>query len=373
MSFLSWIDFDEADRRRVRRIMALFDESEARDELGMRGIRDSIADHLFPGVSTLHTRLRYVLFVPWIFKEVEQSALSVESLEAGRRDREVALIHALLAGGEVKGVIGRDAKARLKRFPSSIYWEALRSWGIRRLEGLPEEMRPGSQTIWAEGSPGPPTNWLNQVTFELTLDEAGFLVDRIVNSHPESLLAHLASTRSTADCDYIWAHPGLASFPPAARTVVEHARMLSAVMHGAQLLYNLLLSRKRQKPDWIDRYEKEIESWMSKTFVQDAVRNWSLDDFWTTVRHPNHRIRRGACRFVEDWRQLAVRYGRDIVEHPDAHRLVVNREQVLKGGKSRFKNDSALDRWQGSSGAARLNFRWPVVKRHIWDIARAVA
>lgn len=373
MSFLSWIDFDEADRQRVRRIMALFDESEARDELGMGSIRDSIADHLFPGVTTLHTRLRYVLFVPWIFKEVEKSGLSAERLESERRDREVALIHALLAGGEEKGVIGRYAKARLKRFPSSIYWEALRSWGIRRLEGSPEGMWSESQTIWAAGSPDPPANWLNKVTFDLTPDEAGFLVDRIVNSQPESLLAHFVKTASTADCEYVWAHPGLASFPSATRTVVEHARMFSAVMLGAQLLYNLLLSSRLEKSDWVGRYERGIESWKSETLVEDAVRNWSVEDFWNTVRHPNHRIRRGAREFVESWRQLAVRYGRDILGQSDAHRLVMNREQVLKGRNSRFKNSSALDRWHGRAGAARLNFRWPVVKSHIWDIARAVA
>ena len=58
MSSLAWIDFDEAERQRAQRIMALFQERESRDELGLGGIRDSIADHLFPGTSTIQTRLR---------------------------------------------------------------------------------------------------------------------------------------------------------------------------------------------------------------------------------------------------------------------------------------------------------------------------
>lgn len=53
MSSLAWIDFDEAERQRAQRIMALFQERETRDELGLGGIRDSIADHLFPGTSTI--------------------------------------------------------------------------------------------------------------------------------------------------------------------------------------------------------------------------------------------------------------------------------------------------------------------------------
>ena len=64
MSSLAWIDFDEAERQRAQRIMALFQEKESRDELGLGAIRDSIADHLFPGTSTIQTRLRYMLFIP---------------------------------------------------------------------------------------------------------------------------------------------------------------------------------------------------------------------------------------------------------------------------------------------------------------------
>lgn len=39
MSSLAWIDFDEAERQRAQRIMALFQERESRDELGLGAIR----------------------------------------------------------------------------------------------------------------------------------------------------------------------------------------------------------------------------------------------------------------------------------------------------------------------------------------------
>ena len=39
---------------------------ESRDELGLGAIRASFADALFPGTSTIQTRLRYMLFVPWV-------------------------------------------------------------------------------------------------------------------------------------------------------------------------------------------------------------------------------------------------------------------------------------------------------------------
>ena len=80
MSFLSWIVFDEVERQGARRLMALFEEKESRDELGLGPIRDSIADHLFPGTSTIQTRVRYMLFVPWIYSMVEDMDVSPERL-----------------------------------------------------------------------------------------------------------------------------------------------------------------------------------------------------------------------------------------------------------------------------------------------------
>jgi hypothetical protein len=64
---LTWLDHDTTDRERMNRILALFRERDTRDELGIGVIRDLIADELFPGTSTIQTRLRYMLFVPWIY------------------------------------------------------------------------------------------------------------------------------------------------------------------------------------------------------------------------------------------------------------------------------------------------------------------
>lgn len=61
-SSLTWIDHDPTARERALRILSLFQEKESRDELGLGAIRDSFADALFPGTSTIQTRLRYMLF-----------------------------------------------------------------------------------------------------------------------------------------------------------------------------------------------------------------------------------------------------------------------------------------------------------------------
>lgn len=133
MSSLAWIDFDEAERQRAQRIMTLFQERESRDELGLGAIRDSIADHLFPGTSTTQTRLRYMLFIPWILSQLEGRDGTASQLSVEGRNIEIRLSNELKAGGESSGLIGRDAGARLQRLPSSVYWAGL---GTRQSDRL---------------------------------------------------------------------------------------------------------------------------------------------------------------------------------------------------------------------------------------------
>ena len=66
---LAWLDYSEADQRRAREIVAMFSQRESRDELGLGRIRDTLSDTLFPGTSFLLTRARYLLFVPWLYRE----------------------------------------------------------------------------------------------------------------------------------------------------------------------------------------------------------------------------------------------------------------------------------------------------------------
>lgn len=51
-SSVSWLDFSEAERRKMVEIVSLYKERDTRDELGIATIRDSFADLFFPGTST---------------------------------------------------------------------------------------------------------------------------------------------------------------------------------------------------------------------------------------------------------------------------------------------------------------------------------
>ena len=243
---------------------------------GLGAIRDSIADHLFPGTSTIQTRLRYMLFIPWLFRMLEKPRMFPRrQLRTEARALEIRLADALKSGGESNGIIGRDAGPRLQRLPSSVYWAGLGAWGIRRLSRLrsivcsshcagsrrsrgasrrrrrrwPARRRQPSGT---QALPQMPKDLLERAVFRLTADEAQFIIDRLVASQPAALLTMLAREGIDADCDYIWTHPHLVGVSGAARRLVHHGEIFSHVMHGAALLYNLALSELRGRDDWAD-------------------------------------------------------------------------------------------------------------------------
>lgn len=381
MSILAWIDFDGDERERARRILDLFSERETRDELGLGAIRDSIADHLFPGTSTIQTRLRYMLFVPWCFQAVGPQRDIRRALEIAR-DREVALIEALKRGGETDGIIGRDAGARLRRLPSETYWSGLRTWGIRRIGGGREDVLRAAaavgdegQTVWSPGLPKPPKTpktLFEAAVFRLSREEADFLTDRIATACSGSLLAFLALEKDSADCAQIWEHPARAAFPEPMRRLVDHAERVSDLMLGAALLYNLMLAERceRDKRDeWVETYRQKMSDWR-ETFDSARIAAWDLDAFWDETRHDNHGQTPALRRFVAAWRSEALDPSA-LVDRDSARTLVERRETTLKGAQSRFRNRSALDRWGGASGAVRLGFRWPNARAHLRDLAHA--
>jgi len=134
-SSFNWVDFAEDDRRRMMEILHLFHEKEIREELGIGTVRDAFSDILFPGTSTLHTRAKYFLFIPWIFMKHEGKKTSSDKIEEYSRYDEISLIRALINSGEDDGVIGKVAGSKLKILPSYMYWSGLGIWGIRRFDG----------------------------------------------------------------------------------------------------------------------------------------------------------------------------------------------------------------------------------------------
>ena len=221
-SILAWLDHDSTARERTLRILSLFQEKESRDELGLGSVRDSFADQLFPGTSTIQTRLRYMLFVPWIYHSLEEKRLPAESFAIQADLLERDLVQPLMDSDDLAGVFGKTAGKSLKRLPSSVYWAGLGVWGIRltpfsqdeyhrrideayrrrhTLKALEKDARARGDDVdqeqrmatlsWHPRLPEPPEEFPAKVDFALSWEEAEFIRDRIQVACPNSLLSFL--------------------------------------------------------------------------------------------------------------------------------------------------------------------------------------
>ncbi|MGB3312769.1 MAG: DUF6361 family protein [Nodosilinea sp.] len=120
-SSFTWLDYSEQDRRKMLDVISLFREQTTRDELGIGAIRDAFANLFFPGVSTIQTRARYFLFIPWIYQDLINRKTTAQQVGGKLRQQEVALINILAESADNDGTIGKVSRAALKRLPSSIY------------------------------------------------------------------------------------------------------------------------------------------------------------------------------------------------------------------------------------------------------------
>lgn len=390
-STLSWLDHDTDARERMNRVLALFEERDTVDELGLGPIRDAFSDRLFPGTSTIQTRLRYFLFVPWVYRKVEAREVSSSEVADAGRELEYQITESLLEGGEEEGVFGKEAGRKLKRLASEVYWGGLGEWGIRRYDGskrryhealdaiyrrrdrLASEAEDGGPArdpfsrTWDPGLPDPPDYFPEKpLTFSLTREEAEYLRERVKVSHPDSLLAHLFFNAEPADCQFPWQHPIWSELDNHHRETLTHARLFSKVAQGATLLYNLTLAEEDGREDKTVEYRERLGEWEQSLDAGELDR-WDTDRLWQTVEGQGHTITAGARRFVERWVDRCLE-AESVIWDDHARGLVREREIRVKGARALFQNQRKLDEWSGASGLGRFDYRWPEVTTYLEDL-----
>jgi len=68
---LGWVDYSREERNKILYILRNIRNQTAIDELGIGTIRDVFSDLLFPGISTLHTRAKYFILIPYLFHKAK--------------------------------------------------------------------------------------------------------------------------------------------------------------------------------------------------------------------------------------------------------------------------------------------------------------
>ena len=395
-----WLDFDSAASQRVGELLRALDEPGTLDVLGLGTVRDAFSGMLNPGTSTIQTRLRYFMFVPWICAELEAQRVAPADFARRLRDDEARLIDCLRHLGHNQGVIGFTAGRNLKRMPSDAYWGGLWTWGLRRMDysiseygqraatvgkHRPDRDDDGNATtravsMWAQ-LPPPPDGFLQaDITFELTSEEAQVLVDHIRRRHAGTLLAVLCATpHAAADVDYPWELPA-DNMPGQLVEILRHAQNFSELTAGPQHLYNVLVARQaREELAWdTDELETNeiarLDEWSGRLAARiDDVRSWVADlpAFWALLH--DYGVNLGVQEFVNAMVERIADDPEGFAEDSAVHRRIRDRELRLKSKRARLAHRSALENWNGLGVGGQFDYRWGITQSYMRDIAAALA
>lgn len=399
-SSLAWLDFDEESRQKMQDHLALLNEPDTMDQLGIGQVRDVFSGLFFPGTSTLWRRARYTLFIPWIYKQLEERGIGRLSADTASRRMQTRLIRALKdgQGDDTSGLIGAR-KDEPQRMPDELIWNGLRSWGIRRRDGsrskcwrmleagdssafdvgrgdFEEALDAESGSWWHPRLPLAPNDYLDSTTFELSVSEAAFLRDQLAEHTPESMLAKMAQDPPVAPGDnegFPWENDrAVQRLSPEMQGTMAHARVFSYAMQGTGLLYSYLVARKRRAAnaeDLADRFEGWSGRLRDEGVLAD-IRAWDKrrEGFWALIKNHKPGLRLGTELFVDTWMSVAVRAPSRLLNDHEAEELITKREWTVKRHFARLSSEKALDRARDESGTTQLDYRWSQGGQIVADI-----
>lgn len=304
-STIGWIDLAPAALRRLRQDLVVQQQG-VLDEMGMLAIHVGYADHFFPGTSVLHQNARYLFFTCWNYLLLDAAPGSGATAGA-RKDAAERWVRDQLVKAGQKNVIGKQVDTPAQP-PDASYWSALRRWGFYKPNGPErtvllarwrsyrvyragdemargEEMEP-DRAVWFK-VPEAPWYWFQQrpreqVTFDLTREEAEFLLERLEQLGPKCLLAVAArdARRRLPSGDACWND---ALVTGAAHTIGEGARLVrarhaSALAYVIRAIYGALVERRRSETS--SKWERQhiVEPEHYRTVLRDLVQSSVVDD-----------------------------------------------------------------------------------------------
>ena len=68
---IGFIDYSHEERNKILSTLKMLGEQNVLDELGIGGVRDAYSNILFPGISTLQTRAKYFVLIPYLFQSAK--------------------------------------------------------------------------------------------------------------------------------------------------------------------------------------------------------------------------------------------------------------------------------------------------------------
>jgi hypothetical protein len=150
-------------------------------------------------------------------------------------------------------------------------------------------------------------------------------------------------------------------------------------MLGAQLLYNLMLARKRRtdhdgSSEAVEDWESRIEAWEAAVGARAGeLQAWDPDEFWGVVATSGARVPAATGQFIRSWVNFIQSNVGDLGIGSDQRCAdwVYTQECAVKKNQARLVNTSMLLAWGGESGAEPLNYRWRITRQYADEVGGA--
>ncbi len=281
---LGWIDFSKSERNKVLSVLDRLSEKDTLDELGIAPIRDGFANIFFPGTSTIQTRAKYFLIVPYALKDFELGSESNPNrvLQAFDEVEKYCGRRFLDNGDDLDGIIGSRSLNQgvwVKRTPADIYWAGLRNYGIftggtlslseyvRAMCALKNQKATlkslGNRHDNSEDEDGDdkdagnlmrvqfwhiPTyteKWMDDLDIKLTTSEAEFLKHQIMISFPDSMMTYILkhNMRELLEVeDFASLNNLIHLFPSQVQSDYYLAKDFSDFLYVIRTMYNIIVS-----------------------------------------------------------------------------------------------------------------------------------
>ena len=391
---LGWIDFSKEDREKVLDVINLLQEEGAVDELGIGVIRDAFANYFFPGTSTVQTRAKYLLIVPYILKEAADGLYGNSYAQIIKRideeEKNCGIMFLQNCPNE-DGIIGKRVlpKGWVARKPSNIYWNGIRSLGIftdnslsisdyislscfvrqqkkvqvslgNRNDSVEDNEADDVDAVGGQAIPyfvlpdTYKTDWRNNLSIWLNADEATFLKKQILKMLPDTLYAYLLRENINVNRyeSFEQLYLEIKDAVPAELSEMMHlACEFNKLVFLARTRYNLMLSDFKNV--------EAIETWNYYSKRMADMVCVDLDAVYEKLDIRNYRVR----KFLK---LLQTAFLENNIEEAD--RLIKNNEQELKGANRAKLNHVGDYDPQSWIGGKWLDFRFFDACKIIRDI-----
>jgi hypothetical protein len=372
-------------------------EQDTRDEIGFLLIHQGFADRFFPGTSVLHTRVRYALFVPWLFLYAKDHMQRGRSLN-GAIERELIQLAFRLKKGERYGVIGGDKLGQLtSQPPDRVYWTALKQWGLlqpsvgsrsealRRLRAstcaapldddggaLDDDLEEVFCTL-----PSPPAGWDDpggKLDFKLSAKEQDFLRRQLgqltrPGETASALLARLAEARDS----FAAAAPGLPHGLDA-RADADDKKALAIARDAADLaaigraVYGALVEHLRAEDGGPDAstFRVQLHSHFDK-YGKAATHCdlLGLEALLPSIPDYVLSVLQKTQAFVRNGKPEAYFSLRDCYQRSEMMRKTSSRARLENTGRSEQRRKE----WDGKVNTDPLHYRWYIVRGMLNDLS----